>query len=151
MVIPVYDDNPTRRRPYVTWALIAVNVVVFLLSPVARGPIIGQPSTAQLCRQQAYFLEYGAVPIELTHNRPLPFTYGEAAGENDNCDHREDVVAVRRSRHRANALQVRRRRGDGDSRQGQPLTVGDVARDRATSCLCRRRCSGGSAGSRPRG
>ena len=80
MVIPVYDENPTRRRPYVTWALIAVNLVVFLLSPVARGPIVGQASTAELCRQQAYYLEWGAVPVELSRNRPLPFTYGDAAG-----------------------------------------------------------------------
>jgi membrane associated rhomboid family serine protease len=84
VVIPVYDSNPTRRRPYVTWALIAVNVVTFLLSPVARGPIIGEPSTAQLCRQQAYFLEYGAIPAELTSNRPLDYTYGAAAGR-DRC------------------------------------------------------------------
>ena len=81
MVIPIYDSNPTRRRPYVTWALIAVTVLAFLLSPVARGPIFGTPSTAQLCRQQAYFLEWGAVPVELTRNRPLPYTYGPAAGE----------------------------------------------------------------------
>jgi membrane associated rhomboid family serine protease len=84
VVIPVYDSNPTRRRPYVTWALIAVNAVAFLLSPVARGPLLGQPSTAQLCRQQAYFLEYGAVPAELTSNRPLDYTYGAATGD-DAC------------------------------------------------------------------
>jgi membrane associated rhomboid family serine protease len=81
VVIPVYDENPTRRRPYVTWTLIAINVLVFLLSPVARGPIVGDPSTAQLCRQQAYFLEYGAVPAELNGNRPLPYGVGAAAGE----------------------------------------------------------------------
>ena len=81
MVIPIYDQNPTRRRPYVTWALIAVTVLAFLLSPVVRGPVLGAASTAQQCRQQAYFLEYGAVPTELTHNRPLGYTYGEAAGE----------------------------------------------------------------------
>jgi membrane associated rhomboid family serine protease len=81
VVIPVYDSNPTRRRPYVTWALIAVNLVAFLLSPVARGPLVGEPSTAQLCRQQAYFLEWGAVPAELTSNRPLDYTYGPPAGE----------------------------------------------------------------------
>lgn len=81
MVIPIYDQNPTRRRPYVTWALIAVTVLAFLLSPVVRGPVFGAASTAQQCRQQAYFLEYGAVPTELTHNRPLGYTYGEAAGE----------------------------------------------------------------------
>jgi len=80
VVIPVYDSNPTRKRPYVTWALIAVSVLAFLLSPVVRGPVFGEPSTAQLCRQQAYFLEYGAVPVELTRNRPLDYTVGDAAG-----------------------------------------------------------------------
>lgn len=83
MVIPVYDSNPTRRRPYVTWALIAINVVAFLLSPVARGPVVGEPSTAQLCQQQAYFLEWGAIPAELTSNRPLDYTYRAPAGENE--------------------------------------------------------------------
>ena len=81
MVIPVYDSNPTRRRPYVTWVLLAVNVVVFLISPVARGPLLGEPSTADLCAQQAYFLEWGAVPAELTSNRPLDYTFGAPAGE----------------------------------------------------------------------
>jgi membrane associated rhomboid family serine protease len=28
--LPLYDDNPTRRTPFVTWALIAACVVVFL-------------------------------------------------------------------------------------------------------------------------
>jgi membrane associated rhomboid family serine protease len=80
VVIPVYDDNPTRNRPYITWALIAISVLAFLLSPVARGPVFGEASTAQLCRQQAYFLEYGAVPAELTRNRPLDYTVGAEAG-----------------------------------------------------------------------
>jgi membrane associated rhomboid family serine protease len=80
LVIPIYDENPTRRRPYVTWVLIAINMVVFLLSPIARGPIVGSGSTGQLCRQHAYFLRWGAVPTELTHNRPLPFTVGGEAG-----------------------------------------------------------------------
>ena len=92
MVIPIYDENPTRRRPYVTWALIAVNVVVFLLSPIARGPVVGSPSTAELCRQQAYFLKWGAVPVELTHNRQLPFTFGASAGPQQCFRARPDYV-----------------------------------------------------------
>jgi membrane associated rhomboid family serine protease len=79
LVIPIYDENPTRRRPYLTWTLIAVNVVVFLLSPVARGPIRGTPSPLQQCQQQAYFLEWGAVPAELTHDRQLPVALGPGA------------------------------------------------------------------------
>ncbi len=29
-MIPLKDDNPSRTRPYVTWTLIAINIVVFL-------------------------------------------------------------------------------------------------------------------------
>jgi membrane associated rhomboid family serine protease len=80
VVIPVYDENPTRRQPYVTWALIAVNVIVFLLSPIARAPLFHNPSTEQLCREQAYFQEWGAIPQELMHDKQLPFTFGDQAG-----------------------------------------------------------------------
>ena len=31
MVLPLKDDNPTTTRPYVTWGLAALNVLVFLL------------------------------------------------------------------------------------------------------------------------
>jgi membrane associated rhomboid family serine protease len=79
VVVPIYDENPTRRQPYVTWALIAINVLVFLISPIARAPLFHNPSTEQQCREQAYFLKWGAVPDELTHNKPLEFTYGPAA------------------------------------------------------------------------
>jgi membrane associated rhomboid family serine protease len=79
VVIPIYDENPTRRRPYVTWVLIAVNVVVFLISPVARGPLFGSPSAAQQCQQQAYFLHWGAVPAELTRNEQLQVELGPGA------------------------------------------------------------------------
>jgi membrane associated rhomboid family serine protease len=77
VVIPVHDRNPTRRTPVVTWTLIAINVVVFLLSPVARVP--GTATTTQdLCSQQAFFLHWGAVPTELVHNDQLPYTVGKA-------------------------------------------------------------------------
>ena len=31
MVLPIHDVNPHRRTPVVTYALIAINIVVFLL------------------------------------------------------------------------------------------------------------------------
>jgi membrane associated rhomboid family serine protease len=31
MLIPIRDHNPSHRRPYVTWALVAVNIAVFVL------------------------------------------------------------------------------------------------------------------------
>lgn len=64
MVLPVHDENPVRRTPWVTWLLLAINVVAFLLSPAAatlRGPSTG----AQICQQAHYYEHYGAVPREL--------------------------------------------------------------------------------------
>jgi membrane associated rhomboid family serine protease len=79
MVIPVHDENPVRRTPVVTYLLIAVNVVVFLLSPVATH-VVGSSALAQQCRQEAFFDRYAAVPDELLQNRPLPRgATGEAA------------------------------------------------------------------------
>jgi membrane associated rhomboid family serine protease len=43
VVIPVHDINPLRRTPWVTYALVAINVVVLLLTPVAIGTMTSQP------------------------------------------------------------------------------------------------------------
>ena len=69
MVLPVHDINPVRRTPVVTYALIAVNVVVFLFSPVA-ATITGSSGPAAQCSQLAYLDHYAAKPAELTTNRP---------------------------------------------------------------------------------
>jgi membrane associated rhomboid family serine protease len=71
MVIPVRDVNPVQRTPWVTYALIMANVVVFLLTPGAATTVTGASSLAQSCRQQAFFDRYAAIPAELTSNRPL--------------------------------------------------------------------------------
>jgi membrane associated rhomboid family serine protease len=72
VVIPVHDVNPVRRTPWVTYLLIAVNVVVFLLTPEATSTGVGSTSLGALCRQEAFLDRYAAIPRELTHNRPLP-------------------------------------------------------------------------------
>ena len=71
MVLPVHDVNPTRRTPVVTYLLIAVNVVVFLISPVATY-VVGGTSAAQQCRQIAFFDKYAAEPKEVLTNRQQP-------------------------------------------------------------------------------
>ena len=71
MVLPVHDDNPTRRPGYVTWLLIAINVVVFVLSPLAVH-VMGDTPLKQECQVRAYFDHYAAVPDELVHNRQEP-------------------------------------------------------------------------------
>jgi membrane associated rhomboid family serine protease len=72
VVIPVHDVNPVRRAPWVTWALIAANVVVFLLTPTAPSNVTGSESLAQTCRLHAFYDKYAAIPTELAHDRPLP-------------------------------------------------------------------------------
>src|SRR5215467_7649365 len=70
MVIPVHDLNPLRRTPWVTYALIAANVVVLLL--LTPGGVPGTASSAAtICRQQAFYDRYGAIPHELITDRPL--------------------------------------------------------------------------------
>src|ERR671939_335860 len=58
-MLPIGDDNSARRIfPVVTYALIAVNVVVFLTE-------LGQPDP------QRYIAEWGAVPSQISAGRSL--------------------------------------------------------------------------------
>jgi membrane associated rhomboid family serine protease len=72
MVIPVHDENPLRRSPWVTWLLVAANVVVLVLTPVAAATAMGASGTAQLCRQEAFLEHYAAIPRELITDHQLP-------------------------------------------------------------------------------
>ena len=68
-MIPVHDVNPLRRTPWVTYALIAVNLVVLLLTP---GMVPGTASHAAVtCQQDAFYDRYGVIPHELITDRPL--------------------------------------------------------------------------------
>ncbi|GGY24129.1 hypothetical protein GCM10010384_33840 [Streptomyces djakartensis] len=58
-----------RRTPWVTYALIAANIVVFLLTPGMAGSVTGGSSLAQLCHLQAFLDHYAAVPQELIHHQ----------------------------------------------------------------------------------
>ncbi|HEY3009410.1 MAG TPA: rhomboid family intramembrane serine protease [Micromonosporaceae bacterium] len=72
MVIPVHDVNPVRRTPWVTYLLIAVNVIVFLLTPAVSTTGVGGVSVRDLCRQEAFLDRYAAIPHELVTNDQLP-------------------------------------------------------------------------------
>ena len=62
MVIPLADHNPTRRRPWVTWLLVAANVVVF----------VGfTPWWAGTCTQLAFYHQWAVVPAEIADGDPL--------------------------------------------------------------------------------
>ncbi|MDP9101655.1 MAG: rhomboid family intramembrane serine protease [Actinomycetota bacterium] len=70
MVLPVHDVNPTRRTPYVTYLLIVANVVVFLMSPLALAPLVGDAGRVQQCAIATYLARYAVEPAELVTGRP---------------------------------------------------------------------------------
>jgi len=72
VVIPVYDLNPVRRTPWLTYLLIGANVIVFLLTPAATTAGVEGTSLGELCAQEAFFHHYGAVPHEMITNDQLP-------------------------------------------------------------------------------
>ena len=82
MVIPIHDRNPVRRVPIVTYLLIALNFAVFFTEPIAFSSISGEVRTAQACRQEAYFRQWGAIPRELLSNDQLDETVVAPAGPN---------------------------------------------------------------------
>ncbi len=59
MVIPLYDRDPTQFKvpPYVTWSLIALNVVVFLVEQATGGG-------------EFLMMSYGAVPAAILGHVP---------------------------------------------------------------------------------
>ena len=63
-LIPISDENPTRRRAYITLGLIALNVVVYFLQP-------GPPSLASTPpRTEAFFIEHAPAPCDLNDECP---------------------------------------------------------------------------------
>lgn len=62
MVIPIGDHNPTRRTAWVTLALVATNITVFVLY---------EPWNESRCIQEAFFLQWATIPRELAQGEPL--------------------------------------------------------------------------------
>jgi membrane associated rhomboid family serine protease len=73
MVIPIHDENPVRRTPVVTYALIVINLVVFIfLEPVHHSLTADTSVARQECTQVRFFDEYAAIPREMLTDKPLP-------------------------------------------------------------------------------
>jgi len=72
VVIPIHDDNPTRRTAIVTYVLIALNFAFFFTEPVVSHIGVGSQTNFQVCEQVAYFDKWAAIPKELTSNHQLP-------------------------------------------------------------------------------
>jgi membrane associated rhomboid family serine protease len=84
VVIPVHDINPLRRTPWVTYALIAANLVFFLLTPGNSTSVSGSMTVQDQCRQLEFYDHYAAIPKELTHNDPLDHVATGTAGREGN-------------------------------------------------------------------
>jgi len=67
MVIPLHDDNPTQRFPYVTVAIIAINVFVYLFVQ----PHSGVDSRLGTSKDTSFTLEHAAIPCELHQGEPV--------------------------------------------------------------------------------
>ncbi len=59
-MIPLKDNIPTNRFPFVTMALILANVVVYILAIRHGGSLISGPTPQEE-------IKYGAIPFALTH------------------------------------------------------------------------------------
>ena len=62
-MIPLKDYNPTRRFPFVTVLLIAINVGVYLF--------IQRPFSSDASKDAKFSYEYAAIPCEVVTGRPL--------------------------------------------------------------------------------
>ena len=56
-MIPFRDDQPIGRIPYLTWALIVINMVVF----ISYWPLFEKPPELR-----QFFLTWGAIPADVT-------------------------------------------------------------------------------------
>lgn len=61
-LIPIRDDNPTRTTSWLTMAIIAANVYVFVFHQLPLG---------QGCRMLSFLYEWALVPREITSGREL--------------------------------------------------------------------------------
>ncbi len=66
MFIPLKDDNPTRRVPYMTVVFIALNVLIFIYQFFSPQGL------------QVYVYKMGAIPYEITHFRSLSLVFMES-------------------------------------------------------------------------
>ncbi len=69
-MIPIRDENPTVRKPYVTLALIALNIVIFFAWQ-PRSFITGSGSIDEASEQEVFLYEHALVPCEAVEGHPV--------------------------------------------------------------------------------
>ena len=90
-MIPLRDENPTRRIPVVTIALILLNIGIYFLVQPQGQQLLGQIETDMSDpdagdREATRFnFEYAAIPCEVVTGEPLSPTELPSADDVDNC------------------------------------------------------------------
>jgi membrane associated rhomboid family serine protease len=80
-MLPLRDENPTRRRAWMTWLLIGACVFVYFGIQQRHSSAVYDANQRQV-EELRFTLDHAAIPKEVTHGRPL--TVAEVAqGFND--------------------------------------------------------------------
>src|SRR5689334_13466266 len=95
-VIPMADENPLRRMPWVTIVLILTCCAVyFTVQPTKHAldqlldPTVQQTTSSEL----RFIVDNAAIPCEITQSRPLTnreFRDTYVFGQTSSCDHGDD-------------------------------------------------------------
>ncbi len=102
-MLPLFDENPTRKRPLVTVLLMAISIGVFLAGSFDDAPkpttLAGGGSEELLAEELRFPLEWGAIPCEVSQGRPLTAsevadTYYGASSDPTACDAASTEPAV---------------------------------------------------------
>ena len=79
-MFPIRDINPTRKKPLVTWLIIAINIAVFVL--VQPWAFKSSMSPHDEDTQAEFLYSHAMVPCEVTHLEPLsPSLVTDCGGE----------------------------------------------------------------------
>ena len=70
-MIPISDDNPTRRRAFMTLLVGLACVVMFLYVQPSGTRSLDMPTNGEQLEEIEFSYEYAAIPCELTEGRPL--------------------------------------------------------------------------------
>ncbi len=71
-MIPLFDDNPTRRVPWVTIALIAANVAVFIYMLFLKTTPQVINGVSGVSQQDLFVFKWSVIPWEIMHGTRSP-------------------------------------------------------------------------------
>ncbi len=86
-MIPITDENPTRRPALATVALIVVCIGVFVFVQPEGTRSLDAKDQAEVIAEIEFTYEYAAIPCEITQGRPLTFTEinRSLSGDENSC------------------------------------------------------------------